>query len=124
MDSREAEGPDVVPGVLALRGLGFEPVEEYTGALWVADVWPRGHRRSMAETRDSWLTSMPETAGRVWLLRSPWPSLTLREAFNAMWRCIERPEAEQDPDRLRADAAEFLSLSEGEATRWRGDSEE
>jgi hypothetical protein len=123
MDSREVEGPDVVPGVLAIRGLGFEPVEEYTGAVWVADVWPEAHRRSVAETRDFWLTSMPETAGRVWLVRSPWPSLTLREAFNAMWRWVERPEVEYDPDNVRARAAEFLSLSEAEASLWRDDPE-
>ena len=118
MENPHAGGADVVPGVLAIRRLGFEPVEEYTGALWVADVWPAEHRRSVTETRDFLLTSLPETAGRVWLLRSPWPSLTLREVFNAMWRWVERPDVEYDPETVRRRASEFLMLPEADARRW------
>lgn len=125
MHSREMEGPDVVPGVPAIRELGFEPVEEYTGALWVADVWPDEHRRSVPETRDFWLTSMPETGGRVWLVRSPWPSLALREVFNAMWRWAERRgDGEYDADLARSRAAEFLSWPEDRARGWQAYSEE
>ena len=106
------EGADAVPGVLALRRLGFAPVEEYTGALWVADVWPETDRASVAETREFWLMSMPETAGRVWVLRSPWPSITLRDAINAMWRWMERPGIEYKVDTVKERAAEFLSWPE------------
>ncbi len=45
MEADPTQGPDVVPGVTELRRLGVEPVEECTGALWVADVWPDDHRR-------------------------------------------------------------------------------
>jgi hypothetical protein len=38
MSSGRADGPDVVPGVAELRKLGFEPVEEYTGALLGAEM--------------------------------------------------------------------------------------
>ena len=38
MSSGRADGPDVVPGVAELRKLGFEPMEEYTGALLVAEI--------------------------------------------------------------------------------------
>ena len=118
MDSGGVEGADAVPGVLALRRLGFAPVEEYTGALWVADVWPETDRASVAETREFWLMSMPETAGRVWVLRSPWPTITLRDAINATWRWMERPGIEYDVDTVKERAAEFLSWPEAEARAW------
>ena len=71
MSSGRADGPDVVPGVAELRKLGFEPVEEYTGALLVAEMWPDEHRRFVPETRELWLEQEPELSGRLWLLRSP-----------------------------------------------------
>lgn len=71
MGSGRADRPDVVPGVAELRKLGFEPVEEYTGALLVAEMWPDDHRRFVPETRQRWLGEEPELGGRLWLLRSP-----------------------------------------------------
>ena len=118
MHSEEPEGADVVPGVLGLRRLGFEPVEEYTGALWVAHVWPEEHRASVTETRDFWLRSMPETGGRVWLLRSPWPSLSLQDAINAMWRWMEKLGADHDVDTTQECAADFLAWPESKARDW------
>src|SRR6478736_5672689 len=100
MSSGRADGPDVVPGVAALRKLGFEPVEEYTGALLVAEMWPDEHRRFVPETRETWLEDEPELGGRLWLLRSPWVGWTLRETFNAMWRWLERPNGEYDAEHL------------------------
>lgn len=114
-----AEGPDAVPGVTELRRLGFEPVEELTGALLVAEMWPEEHRQFVPETRDAWLVSMPELGGRLWLLRSPWPGWTLLETFNAMWRWLERPDAEYDADYLLAGVADFLRWDEPEAAAWR-----
>ncbi len=73
MQPHSPEGPDVVPGVAELRELGFEPVEAYTGLLWVGDYRPDEHRRFRPETRAAWLESLP-TSGRLWMLRSPWPS--------------------------------------------------
>lgn len=50
MSSGRADGPDVVPGVAEPRRLGFEPVEEYTGALLVAEMWPDEHRRFVQQS--------------------------------------------------------------------------
>ena len=113
----------MVPGVAALRKLGFEPVEEYTGALLVAEMWPDEHRRSVPETREAWLEDEPELGGRLWLLRSPWVGWTLRETFNAIWRWLERPNGEYDADYLLTGVADFLRWNESEARKWRRDSD-
>ena len=42
MGEERAGGPDAVPGVAELRMEGFEPVEEYTGVLLLAEMWPGG----------------------------------------------------------------------------------
>ncbi len=117
MSGDAPQGPDAVPGVADLRRLGFEPVEEYTGAHQVAQVWPEEHRRSVPETRDAW--SAPAAGATLWLLRPPWPGWTLREAFNALWRWLERPGVEYDDDRWLMNAADFLRWSEPEARKWR-----
>ena len=119
MSSGRTDGPDVVPGVAELRKLGFEPVEEYTGALLVAEMWPDEHRRFVAETRKLWLEQEPELGGRLWLLRSPWAGWTLRETFAAMWRWLERPDGDYDADYLLAGVADFLRWDESEARKWR-----
>lgn len=117
MESGRNDGPDVVPGVAELRRLGFEPVEEYTGMLLVAEMWPDDHRRFVPETRQPRLE--PKLGGRLWLLRSPWAGWTLIETFNAMWRWLERPDGDFDADYLLAGVADFLRWEEREARRWR-----
>jgi hypothetical protein len=117
--SSRAYGPDVVPGVAELRKLGFEPVEEHTGMLLVAEMWPDEHRRFVPETRELWLEEEPQLGGRLWLLRSPWKGWTLSETFTAMFRWLERPDVEGDPDYLLAGVADFLRWDEGEARKWR-----
>ena len=119
MGSGRADGPDCVPGVAELRRLGFEPVEEYTGALLVAEMWPDERRRFVPETRESWLEDEPQLGGRLWLLRSPWAGWTLRETFNAMWRWLERSGAGDDREYVLAGVADFLRWDENEARKWR-----
>lgn len=84
----------------------------------VAEMWPDEHRRFVSETRDAWLQSMPELDGRMWLLRSPWRGWTLGDTFNAMWRWLERPDAEYDADYVLAGVADFLRWDESEARKW------
>ena len=108
-----------MPGVSELRALGFQPVEEYTGAHLVAEMWPDEHRRFVPETREFWLEHEPELGGRLWLLRSPWPGWTLRETFDAMWRWLERPDGAYDADYVLAGVADFLRWDESEASKWR-----
>ena len=92
--------------------------------LLVAEMWPEEHRRFVAETRQSWMSLAPELSGRLWLLRAPWPSWTLRETFGAMWRWLERPGVDHDPNFVLAGVADFLRWEESEAHRWRVDPEQ
>jgi hypothetical protein len=72
-------GGEGLPGVTRLQGEGFEPVEKYTGAVWVAGLWPEEHRRSVPETR-AWMLE-DQSDARVWLVRSPWPAIDLDAVF-------------------------------------------
>jgi hypothetical protein len=110
-------GPDIVPGVTELRAQGFAPVEEYTGAFWVAQIWPDQHRRSVAETRPFWLED-PHSDGRLWLTRSPWPILSLEDSLNVLWTWVERDHAPLDEDLWRQRVSEALSWDEPTATEW------
>ena len=76
-----------MPGVDALRAEGFTPIEELTGFVTVALVWPEQHRRSVPETRDWWLAEPLD--GKVWLIRSPWPEWTLDDTFACLWSVVD-----------------------------------
>lgn len=110
-------GPDTVPGVAELRAQGFEPIESYTGATWVGRLWPEDHRRSVAETRSSWLDD-PHSDGRLWLARSPWPAFTLEESLNLLWTWVERDHAALDEDLWRQRVVEALEWDAATATEW------
>ncbi len=111
------------PGAVSVREAGFTPVEDVTGLLGVWRVWPEAHRRSVPETRPEWLgeNDLPETDGRYWLVRSPWPGLRVDEVLNVLWRQTERglgPEEYDGHDaRLVAVATRVFGLDE---TRVRG----
>jgi hypothetical protein len=109
--------PDGVPGVTELRAQGFTPIEEHTGALWVAQLWPEQHRRSVTETRSSWLDD-PHSEGRLWLTRSPWPTLSLEDSLNVLWTWVERDHAPLDEDLWRQRVREALLWDEVTATEW------
>lgn len=64
------------------------------------------------------LRDEPELGGRLWLVRSPWRGWTLGETFSAMWRWLERPDAEYDADYVLAGAADFLRWDESAARKW------
>jgi hypothetical protein len=114
-------GPDAVTGVAELRGQGFEPIEEYTGAFWVARFWPEQHRRSVAETRPVWLDD-PNSDGRLWLARSPWPPLNLAESLNVLWTWVERDHAALDEELWRQRVSEALRWDEATAVAWHRES--
>ena len=113
----EILGPDTVVGVTGLRAEGFAPIEEYTGAGWVAQVWPDEHRRWVAETRSVWLNDA-DSDGRLWLVRSPWPRLSLRNALNVVWSWVERDHASLNIEQHRRRSAEALAWDEAKAVEW------
>jgi putative hydrolase of the HAD superfamily len=113
----EILGPDTVGGVAGLRAQGFEPIEEYTGAVWVAQLWPEEHRRLVAETRRVWLNDV-DSDGRLWLVRSPWPSLGLGESLNVVWSWVERDHPQLDEAMWRRRVSETLAWDETTAVEW------
>jgi hypothetical protein len=106
-----------VPGVAELGMQGFEPIEAYTGAFWVARLWPDEHRRSVVETRSAWLDD-PHSDGRLWLVRSPWPGLRLEDSLNVLWTWVERDHAAVDEDLWRQRVSEALDWDAPTASEW------
>jgi hypothetical protein len=110
-------GPDTVVGVADLRAEGFEPIEEYTGFISVAQIWPEHHRRWVAETRPVWLNDT-DSDGRLWLVRSPWPSLGLSESLNVLWSWTERDHTSLDRESYERRVGEALAWDEATAVEW------
>lgn len=92
-------GPSIVPGVDAVRAEGFTPIEELTGFVEVALVWPEAHRRTVPETREWWLDEPLD--GKVWLVRPPWRGWSLDELFILLWSVVDQ----QRDEEARLDAA-------------------
>jgi hypothetical protein len=93
---------------------GFEPWDQLTGAEWMFDLWPEQHRRTVAETRRPQLDD--DSGAQIQLLASPWPSLTLRDALNMLFRWAELdwdPEVTADPYPSRV--AEALTWTDQQA---------
>jgi hypothetical protein len=110
-------GPDTVPGVADLRAQGYEPIEHYTGAVGVGRLWPQNHRASVPETRSVWLAD-PSSDGRLWMVRSPWPTLSLQDSLNVLWTWVERDHASLDEDLWRERVSEALAWDETTAATW------
>jgi hypothetical protein len=111
-----APGPDTVTGVGPLRAEGFEPIEEHTGAVEVAELWPESHRRWVPETRATWDDTAQDR--RLWLVRSPWPRLTVPESLNVVWSWVERDHAPLDADEWRLRVGEVLGWDADTAEQW------
>lgn len=83
---REALTPHVDrPEVAALHGAGFEPLEEYTGITdELGPLWPTQHSRCFPDRR-----RFAEPGELRWYVRSPWPSVALRDIFMILWPHVE-----------------------------------
>jgi hypothetical protein len=103
-------GASSVSGVDDLRREGFTPVEELTGFVEVAMVWPDGHRRSVPETREWWLGEPLDA--QLWLVRPPWPGWTLDEVLLLLWSVVDD---HRDHDRRLRAASDVLRLPEVQA---------
>jgi hypothetical protein len=118
--ARQSEPPiarseAIVPGVAEVIAAGFTPIENLTGMVEVALVWPEEHRRSIPEVRP-WALEDERLQGQLWSVRSPWPDLNLEDVFLCLWSVVD---AHEDPDeRLRA-AAEVLRWPESLAQEQR-----
>jgi hypothetical protein len=92
---------DDVPTVAELRAAGFTPIEELTGQVELAEVWPEAHRRAVPDTRyepDAATARIPGlTDGLLYLIRSPWPSVTTEEAVLLVQRWQRKHRPASDP---------------------------
>jgi hypothetical protein len=107
---------DFLPiGTLELRQAGFVPVSELTGDDSIVDAWPAEHRRCVPVTDQA---AGAPTDNQFWLIRSPWPSLSMTDVFAVIWGYVE-PRApivnhRINPNQHRAAIAEFAGLDENQ----------
>jgi hypothetical protein len=118
--ARQSEPPiarsqAIVPGVAEVMAAGFTPIENLTGMLEVALVWPQDHRRSIPEVR-LWALDDERLEGRLWLVRSPWPGLTLDDVLVCLWSVVDEY---RDPDERLRVAGEVLRWPESRAQEQR-----
>jgi hypothetical protein len=109
-----------------LRSEGFEPIEELTGEIEFALVWPDAHRRAVPDTRyeleDPDFAIPGLTDGTLFVVRSPWSSISNGEAVDLLQRWIRRNRTKDsaaasqrvDQDRELSLAKRFLDQDE----RW------
>jgi hypothetical protein len=57
-------------------------------------------------------------------VRSPWPSLSLRDSLDVVWTWVERDHESLDTDRWRERVSEALTWDETAATRWHRQAEQ
>ena len=108
------------------RKQGFVPVRELTG---VADdlgpLWASEHSLWVEQLGPAFGEDEYDEVLDRWLVRSPWPSLTVPQTLNALWRWVD----EAAPPTPRPPAAEtpaivgFLTLSEPDALTFARDQE-
>jgi hypothetical protein len=117
------------PTVSAAREQGFVPLRELTGAAHeLGPLWPPAHSR--------WLDELGPTSGEDeydevldrWLVRSPWPSLSVRQVVNALWRWVDPVSGSAGPGTERPEArrvaiVRFFASSEADVRAFLTDSD-
>lgn len=100
-----------VPSVLELEAEGFTAVETLFGEVDLAASWPSDHLRWVCDTRydvdpdDDVEDLMPGLQdGRLFMVRSPWPSVSLDIVVKLMFRWLRRNEDRYLRDRTRTSA--------------------
>jgi hypothetical protein len=100
------------------RRQGFVPLRELTGvAASLGPRWPTEHAL--------WLDALGPTSGEDesdevldrWLVRSPWPALSVRRTLNSLWRWVERDDhpGPRPPVADEPLILEFFTWTESEA---------
>jgi hypothetical protein len=74
---------DDQPEVLSMRAYRYEPLDHITGNHDLGSLWAEGHCVAIAETR-----SFAKPGEQRWLVRSPWPGLTVGDVVNALWNFL------------------------------------
>jgi hypothetical protein len=104
------------PSVVEARKHGFVPLREVTGIPdTLGPLWPEEHRLWLDELGRSPVEDTYDEVLDRWLVRSPWPSLSVDQALGVVWRWVERDRFPDDDDAWRARVLEVLGWSESEA---------
>lgn len=56
--------------------------------------------------------------GRLWLVRSPWPGLGLRDCLNVLWSRVDREQTPLTDELWRQRVSEVLTWDEATAVEW------
>ncbi|HEX4190154.1 MAG TPA: hypothetical protein VHZ06_04100 [Marmoricola sp.] len=81
--------PPLAPAVRAAMADGFVPLREVTGAGgMLGPLWPEQHRLWLDELGP--LIEGDKDEDDCWLVRSPWPALSVPDVLSVLWRWVER----------------------------------
>ena len=109
---------DPEPSAVAeARKKGFIPLRELTGvADHLGPLWPAEHSLWLDELGPAFGEGEYDEVLDRWLVRSPWPSLSVRRTINALWRSVDRTArpSPRPPDADNPLILEFFTLSEPE----------
>jgi hypothetical protein len=103
-------------GVVEARKQGFVPVREVTGVPeTLGPLWPAEHRLWLDELGPSPVEEAYDEVLDRWLVRSPWPSLSVEQTLSALWRWVERAPFPYEDEAWKARILEVFGWSESEA---------
>jgi hypothetical protein len=105
------------PGLGEARKEGFVPLRELTGVAYsLGRLWPSEHRRWFDDLGPSPGEDAHDERLERWLVRSPWPSLSVGQTLNALWRWVERDAPRPRPPLAEEPRiVEFFAWTEAEA---------
>jgi hypothetical protein len=104
------------PAVVEAREKGFVPVREVTGIPdALGPLWPAEHRLWLDELGPSPVEGSYDEVLDRWLVRSPWPSLSVDRALGVVWRWVERDPFPDEDEAWRARVLDVLGWPESEA---------
>jgi len=122
-DHLVTDGGESLTSVADFRADGFEPIASLCGELDLADFWPDQHRRVVPDPRMPEATSPDAIPGAperlIYLVRSPWQSVSNEEAVGLLQRWLRKASPRVDGElgterraRLEPVVSKFLSQDE------------
>jgi hypothetical protein len=104
------------PSLVEARAHGFAPLRAFTGAAHtLGPLWPAEHRAWLDELGPiSFEEPAPAPRDR-WLVRSPWPALSVEQALAVLWPWVERAPFPEQHGAWEARVGEVFGWSESKA---------